>query len=68
MHTVLRAYQRLSAEGLVSMRRGRGAVVVANRPQDRAALAELVEALADRARALGLEPDEAAELLKGAMA
>ncbi len=68
MHTVLRAYQSLRDERLVSMHRGRGAIVVASRSEDRAALAELVEALAHRARALGFEPDEAAELVKGAMA
>ncbi len=43
-------------------------MVVANRSRASAALAELVEELADRARALGLKPDEPAELLREAMA
>lgn len=67
MHTVLRAYQILREEGLVTMHRGRGAIVVASRSQDSAALAELVVALAQRARSLGVDADEAAELVRGAM-
>lgn len=63
LHTVLRAYQDLRDEGLVDMRRGRGALVT-----DAAApLAELhadISALADRARALGLSPDTLASLVK----
>jgi GntR family transcriptional regulator len=63
LHTVLRAYQQLRDEGLVDMRRGRGAVVTdAALP-----LAELhadISALAERARALGLSPDTLASLLK----
>ncbi len=63
LHTVLRAYQDLRDEGLVDMRRGRGAVVT-----DAAApLAQLhddISALARRARALGLSPDTLASLVK----
>ncbi len=63
LHTVLRAYQQLRDEGLVDMRRGRGAVVTdAALP-----LAELhadLSARAERARALGLSPDTLASLLK----
>ena len=63
LHTVLRAYQDLRDEGLVDMRRGRGAVVTdAVGP-----LAELhhdIRALADKARALGLSSDTLASLVK----
>ncbi len=56
MHTVLRAYQSFRAEGMVSMHRSRGAVVVAKRSRASAALAELVEELADRVRASASSP------------
>ena len=56
MHTVLRAYQSFRAEDLVSMHRSRGAVVVAKRSRASAALAELVEELADRVRASASSP------------
>ncbi len=63
LHTVLRAYQELRDEGLIDMRRGRGAVLT-----DAAApLAQLhddIVALAARARALGLSPDTLASLIK----
>ncbi|WP_084075473.1 GntR family transcriptional regulator [Demequina sp. NBRC 110052] len=53
LHTVLKAYQALREEGLVEMRRGRGAVIA---PMS-AAVAELAAdagALVARARELGL--------------
>jgi GntR family transcriptional regulator len=63
LHTVLRAYQDLRDEGLVDMRRGRGAVVT-----DAAAhLAELqddIAALVARARTLRLSPETLAALVK----
>ncbi|MCR2762310.1 GntR family transcriptional regulator [Microbacterium sp. zg.B48] len=63
LHTVLHAYQDLRDEGLVDMRRGRGAVVTAAA----APLAQLhddIAALVDRARALGLSTDTLASLVK----
>jgi GntR family transcriptional regulator len=52
-HTVLHAYQRLREEGLVDLRRGRGAVIAAGA----APLAELardIDELVGRAAALGV--------------
>lgn len=63
LHTVLRAYQELRDEGLVDMRRGRGAVVT-----DAAArLSELrgeVAALVRTAREAGLSADALTSLVK----
>ena len=64
LHTVLKAYQVLRDEGLVEMRRGRGAVL-----SERAgAFAELrsdAQALVARARALGVGPEAVAALVRG---
>ncbi len=54
MHTVLRAYGRLRDEGLVELRRGRGAVVRTEANDGRAHVVELAEALAREGRRLGL--------------
>lgn len=65
LHTVLKAYQLLRDEGLVEMRRGRGAVIAAGA----GALAELradAQALAARARVLGVGPDALAALVRAA--
>ncbi|MFD7323158.1 GntR family transcriptional regulator [Streptomyces sp. NPDC059875] len=59
VHTVLRGYQRLREEGLIELRRGRGAVVVPDAPTpDRARLLEHVHALVTEARTLGLTDAE----------
>src|SRR5690606_28444025 len=63
LHTVLRAYQQLREEGLVDLRRGRGAVISASA----APLAELSEHIADlvaRAAELGVAPSTLAALIK----
>ena len=63
LHTVLRAYQELRDEGLVDMRRGRGAVVT-DAATPLTALHADVEALVARARSLGLSSDTLASLIK----
>ena len=63
LHTVLRAYQQLRDEGLIDLRRGRGAVVAASA----APLAELshdIAALVGRAASLGVSPTTLAALIK----
>lgn len=63
LHTVLRAYQLLREEGLVDMRRGRGAVAT-DAVEPLAQLHHDIETLVARARALGLAPDTLAALVK----
>ncbi len=65
LHTVLHAYQDLREEGLVEMRRGRGAVVTDGAEQLASLHAEIL-ALAGSAHALGLSPDAIASLVKEA--
>lgn len=63
LHTVLRAYQQLRDEGLIDLRRGRGAVVSASATP----LAELshdISALVTRAASLGLSASTLAALIK----
>ncbi|PRB16624.1 GntR family transcriptional regulator [Microbacterium sp. MYb62] len=62
-HTVLHAYQRLRDEGLVDLRRGRGAVIAASA----APLAELahdIDGLVRRAAALGVSADTLAGIIQ----
>ena len=54
MHTVLRAYSTLRDEGLLELRRGRGAVVRGDGAPARAALDQLAGALTAEARRQGL--------------
>lgn len=63
LHTVLRAYQGLRDEGLVDMRRGRGAVVT-EAATTLTQLRDDIVALAARARRLGISPETLASLLK----
>ena len=58
VHTVLRGYQELRDEGLIELRRGRGAVVTADAVAGRAALAEAVAAVHQAARQLALTTEE----------
>jgi GntR family transcriptional regulator len=66
LHTVLHAYQDLRDEGLVEMRRGRGAVVT-DAAKPLASLHSEILALARSARALGLSPDAIGSLVKEAV-
>lgn len=61
INTVLRAYRELSAEGLVELRRGRGATVRAG--ADRARLYYLADELIAEAARLGVTRGELAALL-----
>ncbi|GHF39386.1 GntR family transcriptional regulator [Streptomyces morookaense] len=67
IHTVLRGYQRLRTEGLIELRRGRGAVVTDSGDEasrGRARLVEGVRHLVVDARALGLTDEEVIDLVR----
>lgn len=63
MHTVLRAYEALRAEGLLEVRRGRG-VAVTHLGSGRARLLELARELTAEATKQGLSRPELIELLE----
>ncbi|MFI0925877.1 GntR family transcriptional regulator [Streptomyces sp. NPDC021012] len=65
VHTVLRGYQRLREEGLIELRRGRGALIVpgATAPH-RARLLSLLREAATEARELGLTEPEFLDLAR----
>lgn len=65
VHTVLRGYQRLREEGLIELRRGRGAVVVGGVDlQGRAALVGHVREFVLEARELGMSEDDLLDLVR----
>ncbi|UNO39473.1 GntR family transcriptional regulator [Streptomyces sp. MST-110588] len=64
VHTVLRGYQRLREEGLIELRRGRGAVVTGTASPARARLGETAERLIAQARTLGLTDEEIIALVR----
>ena len=63
MHTVLRAYNDLREEGLIELRRGRGAIVRKG-TVGTASVHHMVAALAAEARRQGLSSDEVVEMLR----
>ncbi|HEU0041365.1 MAG TPA: GntR family transcriptional regulator [Jiangellaceae bacterium] len=64
VHTVLRGYQQLRDEGLVELRRGRGAVVTEQAARGHAALRQALVELGHQGRRLGLSTDELIALVK----
>jgi GntR family transcriptional regulator len=67
LHTVLHAYQGLRDEGLVDLRRGRGAVVTGHRAADLTELHAAVDALVATARRLHVAPETVTTLVKEAL-
>ncbi|WP_449281387.1 GntR family transcriptional regulator [Leucobacter sp.] len=65
VHTVLRAYQQLRDEGLIDLKRRRGAVVT-QRAIGVAALRDEVRDLVERAAQLGVDPAALAALVESA--
>ncbi|MFJ1730671.1 GntR family transcriptional regulator [Streptomyces sp. NPDC088254] len=69
VHTVLRGYRRLRDEGLIELRRGRGAVIAAvPGVADQARLTVAVHALIAQARELGLSDEEFLTLVHNSLA
>ncbi|MCU7825557.1 GntR family transcriptional regulator [Kitasatospora sp. DSM 101779] len=68
MHTVLRGYQILREEGLVDLRRGRGAQLTDAASPGRARLGAAAGALVAEARTLGLTDEEVIDLVRDALA
>ena len=58
MHTVLRAYSQLRDEGLIDLRRGRGAAVRSDAHVGAAVLDQQIRELLDAARRLGFNSEE----------
>lgn len=64
LHTVLRAYQTLRDEGLIDLRRGRGAVVVATDPTVQARLRTMAAELVAEARRVGTSRADLIQLIE----
>jgi GntR family transcriptional regulator len=66
LHTVLRAYAKVRDEGLIELRRGRGAVVRGDADVTRLRLLELARQFAGEARRLGLDEAEMIAIVREA--
>ncbi|BAH55116.1 GntR family transcriptional regulator [Rhodococcus opacus] len=64
LHTVLRAYATLRDEGLIDLRRGRGAVVRADTDPIRTGLTEAARTFVSEARRLGLDTEQMIDVIK----
>jgi GntR family transcriptional regulator len=67
VHTVLKAYQQLRDEGLIELRRGRGAVVTARAAADLSPVEKALAALVRAAREANLSAETLTVLVKEAM-
>lgn len=65
LHTVLRGYQQLRDEGLVELRRGRGAVIITDGFQFR--LNDAARTFANVVRHIGVNEEDAIEAFRAAM-
>ncbi len=63
MHTVLRAYKDLREEGVIELRRGRGAIVRKGSAAP-AGVHPLVVALAEESSRLGVDVDDVVEMVR----
>ena len=67
LHTVLRAYQDLRDEGMIELRRGRGATITAPSGRDYAPLHRALAGVVAESRRLDLAPETTIALLKEAL-
>ncbi|MGI9001339.1 MAG: GntR family transcriptional regulator [Pseudonocardia sp.] len=67
IHTVLAGYQQLRDEGLIDLRRGRGATVRDGAPAGRATAIELARQLVTTARRIDLTDEEIVGLVQTAL-
>jgi GntR family transcriptional regulator len=65
MHTVLRAYDALRGNGLIELRRGRGAIVIGGDSRGTLALYESAATLVKAASELGINSSELATMIRG---
>lgn len=66
MHTVLRGYQELRDQGLLELRRGRGAVLTGQATHGRVDLAERIDELTALARSVGVGEHEVLDMVRHA--